>query len=102
MYAEKIETNAAALGTLAGQIPESAWGVVRLVQSNLFTQARSVRALEERLLVPDDEEDPAVICPDGTDKMVDQKGLFPGEAVPFSVCVSEDCPFRQGCWGRVE
>jgi len=98
MYADKIETNAMALGVLAGQIPESAWGVVKLVRDNLLEQAQSVRSMEERLLVPDDEEG-ALTCPDGTGKD-GILGMYPGEAVPWEVCEAAACPHRDvcGCW----
>lgn len=99
MYAEKIENGAAALGVLAGQIPEAAWQVVKLVQDNLLVQARAVRDLEEALLVPDDigGEEPALMCPDGSEELI-VAGLFPGEAVPFSVCENSGCEHISDCW----
>lgn len=46
MIAEKIRNATAALGVLAGQVPEEAWGLLRCVRAELLDAADSAEVME--------------------------------------------------------
>ena len=54
MLSNEIKSVHAALGALAGQIPEEQWAVVKLCRDNLLAAANSAAQMEQHFNVPEE------------------------------------------------